>query len=452
MSNTPATPADPVLTTDATGDQEVPQGGPPSEDRARRGRLYGFRALKSPGFRIYFVGMLLRGMAMWMPLVAIPWLAVELGATPAEVGVVSAFFFLPTLVVGPMGGVLADRVERRRVLIITQLLASFFAGGLAVAIIAGMQTMPMLAAFSFAFGMLIAIEVPVRQAYMTELVPRRDIPSAASLHATAWNTSRLFGPVFAGVMIAAIGSAAPFVFGAIVSLLVAASILWMDRYREPGRQRTDTSQSILADLREGAAFAWSEPIVRWSLILIWAVAMFGIATFITLAPIYAPQELGVGAGGYGAFLGASGAGALTAALLVTAFARGDRRPWLIAGVFAMSALIAGLSLVTAVPAAFVIAFLLGASQITLAQNALVSVQSATPDRLRGRVMGIWVMTFQGSSLFGAIAAGWLAEVLGVRGAMFIGAMALAVVGVVAVFALRRVDWRLAPKLAAASSA
>ena len=84
MPNPPATPAEPALTTDATGDQEMPQGGPPTEDRASRGRFYGFRALKSPGFRIYFAGMLLRGMAMWMPLVAIPWLAVELGATPAE--------------------------------------------------------------------------------------------------------------------------------------------------------------------------------------------------------------------------------------------------------------------------------------------------------------------------------------------------------------------------------
>ena len=451
MSTSPATPADPALTTDATGDQGQPQGEPSGQRRPDRGRLYGFRAFRSPGFRIYFAGMLLRGMAMWMPLVAIPWLAVEMGATPGEVGIVSAFFFLPTLVVGPMGGVLADRVERSRVLIITQLLAAFFAASLATLILAGLETMPLLAAFSFAFGMLIAVEVPVRQAFMTELVPQRDIPSAASLHATAWNATRLFGPVLAGVMIAVVGPATPFVFGAIVSLIVAASVVWMNRYREPGRHRADTSQSVLTDLREGASFALRDPIVRWSLILIWAAAMFGIATFITLSPIYAPQELGLRAAGYGAFVGASGAGALTAALLVTAFARGDRRPWLIAGVFAMAALLMGLAIVQVVAVAFFIAFLLGAAQITLAQNALVSVQSSTPDRLRGRVMGIWVMTFQGSSLFGAILAGSLAEIMGIRGAMFVGAVALGAVGIVAVLALRRIDWRLAPKLAAASS-
>ncbi|MFV2064528.1 MAG: MFS transporter, partial [Chloroflexota bacterium] len=440
----PATPADPVLTTDATGEQGLPPGQPDHPERRDHGRLYGFRAFRSPGFRIYFVGMLFRGMAMWMPLVAIPWLAVQLGATPGEVGIVTAFFFLPTLFIGPMGGVLADRVERRRVLVISQLFASFFAAVMFLLIVAGMQSLAVLSGMSFAFGMLIAIEVPVRQAFMTELVPKQDIPSAASLHATAWNTTRLFGPVLAGIMIATTGSASPFLFGAVVSLVVAGSVIWMDRYREKGRHRADRSQSVLEDLREGAAFVMREPVVRWSMILLWAAAMFGIATFITLAPIFAPQELNLGADGYGAFIGASGAGALTAALLLTAFAHGDRRPWLIAGVFAMAVLIASLAVVDVVFVAMVISFLLGAAQITLAQNALVSVQSATPDMLRGRVMGIWVMTFQASSLFGAILSGWLAEVIGVRGALFSGAMALAVVGLIAAYALRRVNWQLRP--------
>ena len=186
---------------------------------------------------------------------------------------------------------------------------------------------------------------------------------------------------------------------------MAISFLWMDRYREQGRQRIDSSQSILADLRGGASFAIGEPVVRWSLLLILAAAMFGMATFSTLAPIYATDELGLGADGYGAFLGAAGAGALVAALLVTTFAHGDRRPWLSVGVLGMAALVAGLAMATSVTVVFGLAFLLGAAQITLAQNALVSVHSATPDALRGRVMGLWVTCFQGSSLFGSILAG-----------------------------------------------
>ena len=393
--------------------------------------------------------MLLRGLSMWMPLVAIPWLAVELGASPSEIGIITGFFFLPTLFVGPMGGVLADRAERRTVLVTAQLVAAALSAVVFLLVVSGSQTLALLAAASFGFGLLIAIEVPVRQSFMTELVPRSDISSAASLHATAWNTTRLLGPVLAGLMIATLGSASPFLFSGLASLGVSVSFIWMSRYREQGRQPADTSHSILSDLKAGLTFALREPAVRLSLVMIWATATFGMATFTTLAPIYATEELGLGADGFGMFLGASGAGALTAALLVTTFAHGDRRPWLIGGISAMAALVAGVALAQSTNVVFVLAFLLGAAQITLAQNALVSVHNATPDRLRGRVMGIWVMTFQGSSLFGAIMSGGLAQALGVRTAMLIGALALAVVGAIAIVAIRRSDWRLTPAAPAA---
>ena len=200
MTTTPATPDEPVPT-DATGSAEQPQGttstAPPPPAPPERGRLYGYRALKHTGFRIYFVGMLFRGASMWMPLVAIPWLAVELGASPAQIGIVTGFFFVPTLFVGPMGGVLADRVNRRNAMIVAQVFATILSLTIFGLVLAGVQTLPMLMAFSFGFGLLIAVEVPIRQAFMTELIPRADLSSATSLHATAWNLTRLLGPVVA---------------------------------------------------------------------------------------------------------------------------------------------------------------------------------------------------------------------------------------------------------------
>ena len=261
MRTPPDTAADPAQT-DATGSGGQPTGdlsGSAHAPPAKRGRLYGFRAFRHPGFRIYFVGMLFRGASMWMPLVAIPWLAVELGASPGEVGLVTGFFYLPTLFVGPMGGVLADRVDRRNVLVVAQVLASVLAAIVFLLVVSGSQTTPMLLAFSFGFGLLIAFEVPVRQAFMAEMVPRADLSSAASLHATAWNTTRLLGPVVAGLMIAAWGSWSPFLFTAVTSLLVAASFFWMDRYRERGRQRADRSHSILSDLRGGLCVRPAQP-------------------------------------------------------------------------------------------------------------------------------------------------------------------------------------------------
>ena len=170
--------------------------------------------------------MLVRGLAMWMPLVAIPWLAVELGATAAEIGLITGAFYLPTLFVGPLGGVMADRVDRRNVLVGAQLFAAALAGLVAILVVLDLQTLPIVGAASFGLGLVIALEVPVRQAYMTELVPVADISSAASLHATAWNTTRFVGPVVAGVMIAAIGprrrSSSP------------ASLRWSSRSRSCG--------------------------------------------------------------------------------------------------------------------------------------------------------------------------------------------------------------------------
>jgi MFS family permease len=446
MTNTPATPAD-AAQTDATRSAEPPQGEPREAERpapAPRGRLYGYRALKHPGFRIYFVGMLFRGASMWMPLVAIPWLAVELGATPAQVGLVTGFFYLPTLFVGPMGGVLADRVNRRNAMIAAQAFATVLSLAVFLMVTAGAQTLLLLMVASFGFGLLIAVEVPIRQSFMTELIPRADLSSAASLHATAWNSTRLLGPLVAGVLIATFGSASPFLVSAAASGLVAASFVWMDRYRRPGRHRTGEPPSILRDLIDGVRFATDSPVVRLSLLAIFTSATLGIATFTTLAPIYATDELGLGADGYGAFLGASGAGAFVAALVVTTFARGDRRNWIIGGMLAIAGLVGGVAVAESSTTVYVFAFLLGAAQISLGQNALVSVHGATPDVLRGRVIGIWVMSFQAASLLGAFVAGWVAEMVGVRAAMLVGALALAVVGLAASAIIRRAEWHMAP--------
>ena len=373
-------------------------------------------------------------------MVTVPWLATQLGASPAELGVITALLFLPTLFIGALGGVMADRVERRSVLLVSQLAASALAVGLSLVSAAGVATLVIVGFAALLFGILTAIEIPVRQAYLTELVPREDVASAVSLHATAWNTTRLLGPVVAGLIIASAGVAATFLFAAVVALGMAATVPWMDRYRQAGRHREGATSGILADLREGASFAVREPVVRWPLVLVAGLAIFGMGFFVTLAPLYVPQVLGLGAEAYGAFVGATGAGALVAAIVVTALARGDRRPWLIGGMLVIAALMAGLAVVGLTPAAFVLAFAFGAAQIALAQNALVSVQSATPDALRGRVMGIWVMVFQGFSPFGSLLAGWLAEVAGIREAMLVAAGALAVIGLVAAYALRHVPW------------
>ena len=403
------------------------------------GRRSGFRALNSRGFQIYFVGMLARGTAVWMQLVMIPLLAVQLGATPVELGIITALLFLPTLFIGALGGVLADRVDRARVLIVSGIGSAVLSAFLWILLLTDTANLAWVALAAVSFGVLTAIELPVRQAYLTELVPKADITSAVSLHATAWNTTRFIGPVVAGVLIATVGMAASFLIGAVIALVVSGTIVILEGYREEGRQRQQTSTSVLADLIEGARFAFHEPRVRWPMLLVAAGGIFGIQAFQTLAPLYGTQELGLDAGAYGLYIGMWGAGAVVAALFVTAFAHGDRRPWLIGGTLAMAVFLGLIALVGLVVVAFALAFALGFAQIILIQNALITVQAAAPDALRGRVMGLYVTVFQGSSPFGAIFAGVMAGLVGVRGAMFIGAAALAVIGVIAAVALSRIS-------------
>jgi MFS family permease len=429
------------LTPDATADAPGGAMVRPTPEPDRRG---GFRALAYPGFRLYFAGMLARGTAVWMQLVMIPLLAVQLGASPLELGAVTALLFLPTLLMAALGGVLADRVDRGRVLLVTQAGSGTLSLSLCLLLVADAAALGWVAVAALSFGILTAFELPVRQAYLTELVPKDDVTSAVSLHATAWNTTRFIGPVVAGVLIATVGSAAAFLVAAAIAYLVSLTVLWMERYREPGRQRDGSATSVLADLKEGAAFALQEPGVRWPLVLVAAGGILGIQAFQTLAPLYGTEELGLEPGLYGLYLGLWGAGAVVAAFVVTAFARGDRRPWLIGGTLSMALLLGAIAIVGLVPVAFALAFALGFAQIVLIQNALISVQAATPDALRGRVMGIYVTVFQGSSPFGALLAGWLAELVGVRGAMLAGASGLAIVGLGAAVALRRVGMASLP--------
>jgi MFS family permease len=406
-------------------------------DPTARRRSDGFRALRQPGYRIYFAGMLIRGTAVWMQLVSVPWFALQLGATPAQLGLVVGLQFLPSLFLSPVAGVVADRLDRARVLLTTQTGAFLNAGAFALFAVTGHGSLLFVALLALVFGMLNAIELPARQAYLTELVPKADVTSAVSLHATAWNTTRFIGPGVAGLLIATVGVAGAFAASSVMAIGVAGSVLILDRYRHALPAPTGKRPSILASLAEGARFSFQEPRIRWPLVYIAATGMLGIQAFQTLSPLYVSRELGLSGGAYGAFMALWGGGAVAAAYLVTMFARGDRWPWLIGGGAGLAALLGVLAVVGSPVAAFVVVIALGFAQIAVVQNALVTVQQAAPDAMRGRVMGLYTTIFQGTSPFGAFFAGWLAELVGVRLAMATGAALLGLVVLAGAIAVRR---------------
>jgi MFS family permease len=295
----------------------------------------------------------------------------------------------------------------------------------------------LLAVLALASGLITAIEMPVRQAYLTELVPEEEAGSAVAIHVTAWNTTRFIGPGLAGLCIAAGGVGLAFAAMALAAMIVVLSVLVVERIRTERRPRPVTTSSVLGALREGAAYAWAEPRIRWALVFLATGGIFGIQVFQTLAPLYVSESLGLAGGAYGAFVAISGLGAVVSAYVITYLARGSRWTWLVAGSGGLAVLLAFLSVVSDAPAAFAISAALGVAQVALVQNALVTVQAATPDALRGRVMGLYVTLFQGTQPFGAFFAGWVAEIVGIRGAMLTGALVLGIVVVVGTVGLRR---------------
>jgi MFS family permease len=417
------------MTDGPAADAAVPAAAPARGD--------GFRALRHPGYRIYFGGMLFRGMAVWSQLLSIPWYALQLGAGPAELGVVTALLFAPTLVVSPLGGVLADRVDRGRVLLLTQSGSFVLSLGLAIMAATGAGTLPLILLGALAFGILTAIELPVRQAYVTELVPHEDLSSAVSLHATAWNTTRFLGPAVAGVLIATVGVTASFVLACTAVLVVTVSIAVLERYRRPDRAPAAPSDGVLRSLRVGIAYALSDQRIRWSLAYVTSVGVLGIQTFQTLAPVYVTEVLGLGGGGYGAFIATWGGGAVVAAYVITAVARGDRRRWLASGSLVLAGALVALAVTELLPLAFATAFVLGFAQISVVQNAMITIQMAAPDELRGRVMGLYTTIFAGVSPLGAIVAGAVAEAIGVQPTFVLAGIGLLAVGIFGAVGLRQ---------------
>lgn len=395
------------------------------------------------GFRVYFWGAFARGTAVWMQIVALPWAAVELGAGPAGVAMIVGLQYLPALFTSLFGGVLADRARRVRVLQLTQ--GAVVIQGCVVAglMVSGLATVPVLGVVALTFGVMTAIDLPVRQAFMADLVPESDLPSAASLHSTAWNTSRFLGPGFAGVVIAFLGVSSAFIVSALIFAPVVLSYFRLAAHLPHEQARATESVTVFGSMREALGAVAASPALRHAFLLGAAGQLLGAQVFQSLAPSFVSDILEYRGGEYGLFIAAWGLGAVGASYIVTILAR-NRERWMVAGAYGVAAGLGSLGLVGVAVLAFPIAGLLGFMQIVIAQNAVITVQSAAPGQMRGRVLGVYASVLHGVSPLGALAAGAMAEIAGVRMA-FVGAAAGLVAASLAIAIMaRRRDARSAP--------
>jgi MFS family permease len=394
--------------------------------------------MRHRNYRLYWFGQIGSLVGAWMQSVAQPWLVLELGGSPLQLGTVLALMFAPSMFLAPIGGVLADRVDKRRVLMIVNAVAMLQAGllfGLAATGLVEIWHVYLLALLA---GFVNAVEMPVRQAFAAELVPADDLVNAIALNSTSFNLSRVIGPAIAGVTIAAFGVAINFGINAVSYLSVLIGLWMLDGSSLRRIARPDRFPSIRASLAEGVRYAIATPTVLWPLVLLGGMATFAM-NFQTLLPLFTRDALNLDSGGYGALFAAMGAGSLVGSLIL-AFAT-SQRPLLaliLGGGAVFLVLELALGFVRSPLAAFPLVAGIGLASMLMVNTINVTIQNSVPDVLRGRVMSLYVTVFAGTAPIGGLLAGALAQGFGAAFAISLGAVLAVGVLALAAWQLRAV--------------
>lgn len=367
-----------------------------------------WRALRHRNFALFFVGQGLSLIGTWMQSLAQAWLVYRLTGSPLLLGLVGFVSQAPVLAFGLVGGVIADRWPRHRLLLVTQTLSMIQASTLAILTLTGQVTIAWIMALAAVLGLINALDMPVRQSLIAELVPRHDLPSAIGLNSSAFNAARIVGPSLAGVLIATVGEGVCFLINAISFLTVLGCLLAM---RLPPWAPVPL-ETPLVFLVEGLRYAGETPHVRAVLALI-AILSLTAMPYTVLLPVFAGEVLHTHATGFGLLMGATGVGALAGALSIA------RRSTIrgIGSVIAYTALLFGASLIAlaATRTVWLAAFVLlavGYGMIGGMAGCNALLQSLVPDHLRGRVMSLYTMFFLGVAPIGSLFAGALASHVG----------------------------------------
>jgi MFS family permease len=400
-----------------------------------------FRALGIPNYRLFWCGQLASLTGSWMQRIAQAWLVLQLTDSPLALGTVTAIQFTPILLFSLVGGALADRFPKRRVILITQTVMLLQAAAMAVLAAAGVVQVWHVYVLAAVLGLASAIDNPTRQSFVVEMVGPADLQNAVALNSAQFNTSRILGPALGGLLIAVIGVAGCFALNAASYLAVIGGLLLMraDRLFAP---TPATKGRLLGQIGEGLRYAATTPDVALIAVLLGAIGTFGY-NFTLILPLIAQYVLGEGPLVFGLLTSAMGLGSLGAALGLAYSGRPTRRT-LLAGAAGFSLLLAGVGLSRWLPLTLLLLAALGLCSIVFSATANTRLQLVTPPQLRGRVMGLYALLFAGTTPIGSLVVGTAAERVGVQAAVA-GASALCGVGVaVGLLYARRAAGRLLP--------
>lgn len=377
-----------------------------------------FRSFTNVNYRIWFLGALVSNIGGWMQATAQDWVVLtELTDNDATaMGVTMALQFGPPLVLVSLTGWVADRFDRRRILLLTQSVLMLLALGVAVLLLTGVMTLPLMFCFALAFGITNAFDAPARQAFVSDMVTLEDASNAVALNSASFNMARLIGPAVGGLLIVAVGTGWVFVVNAATFLAMLVALMLIRR----GELIPRAKNSGRGGLAEGFRYVWARSDLKVVFVMVFLIGAFGMNF-----PIYASTmalEFEREADGYGILSSILAIGSLAGALLAARRDRARVRVLIVAaGLFGAASIVSSAMPTYGTYAAVLV--VVGFSTVTMLTTANGYVQTTTDPALRGRVLALYMAVVMGSTPIGAPIAGWITDAAGPRAAIIFGGVA-----------------------------
>jgi MFS family permease len=394
-----------------------------------------FGSLRNRNFRVFFIAQIVSVTGTWMQSIAQMWLVLHLTGSGIALGITAALQFTPILLFGTWGGLLADRVDKRKLLMVTQSAAGLVALVLAGLTLGGVVQLWMVYVLAFGLGMVNVFDNPGRQSFVSEMVGKDQVINAVGLNSAVFTLARVIGPAIAGVLITAVGTGWCFLYNGLSYFPVVFALLLMHPWELHRGQPTPRARG---QIRAGIRYAWNRPELRFPLLVMLVVGTLAF-NFSVLMPLMAGFVFHSGASTFGLLMSFMGAGAFVGALVSASRAKPSHRLLAFAGI-AFGALLIGAALAPTLPIELLVLLPLGAAMITFQATANSLLQLNSDPAFRGRVMALYVMVFLGSTPVGGPIVGWVAEQFGARSGLGLGGVATFVASVVLLWGLRH--WRV----------
>ncbi len=377
-----------------------------------------FKSLRHKNYRLFFSGQLFSLAGTWMQSVAQAWLVYQLTHSSLWLGTIGFLNSIPILFLSMFGGSLADRMSKRKLIIITQLISLMQACVLAGLVLTDRITVEIVAVLALSLGIVNAFDIPARQSYIVELVGKENLTNAIALNSATFNAARIAGPAIGGVVIATFGVGWCFALNALSFCAVIVSLYKIDTQYVPDQKHS--SFNVMQSLKQSAIYIRSDTSLIALMLLVAVVTIFGWS-YAVLLPIFADSILNIGAVGLGNLMMSVGIGAFVSAVMIASFeSRIQAKTFIYTGIFLFVFCVSIFALSPNISLSLLSLIGVGMGLVMFLATANASIQRQVPDALRGRVMGLYSLIFQGLSPFGSLGMGFLASMIGVRSAVLVG--------------------------------